>query len=109
MKKLVKNKLRELIISRMGVIPSILEDEYYTVDIVESFVKRHDLIWSRRSNNYGKIIFEDCLFKFKSSQVYLYLKKRENENTYSIKIYFEEKNLDSVRFLVSSIKENKTI
>lgn len=110
MKKLIKKKLKELIIERMGVIPSIFSDEYYSSNIINDFKNRHDLVWSKRFNSYhGDVMFDECLFKFKTSEVYLYLKKRDDENSFSIKIYFEEKNMDSIRFLISSIKEHKTI
>jgi len=110
MKKLIKKRLKKLIIERMGVIPSIFSDEYYNGNIIDDFKNRHDIIWSKRFNTYnGKVMFEECLFKFKTSEIYLYLKKREDENAFSIKVYFEEKNMDSIRFLISSIKEHKTI
>jgi hypothetical protein len=110
MKKLSENKITKKIFKWMGEIPSIFIDEYYTDKILENFKKRHELIWTENIYDYkSSICINQCIFKFKKSNVYLYLRKRDDENTYSLKVFFHQKNLDSIRFLISSIKEHKTI
>jgi len=110
MKKLCKRTIKKQIISKIGVIPSIFEDEFYSSKIIKDFKNRHDLLWSLNILNYdGDIIIKECFFKFKKTETYIYLKKRDDENTFSIKVFFDQKNLDSIRFLISSIKEHKTI
>jgi hypothetical protein len=101
MKKLSKKRIKKFIMKSMEEIPSIFTDEYYVSDIIKDFKKRHQLIWAE--------YIKESIFKFKTSEVYIYLSKREDESSYSIEIYFPEKNIDSIKFLISSIKEHKTI
>jgi|TARA_B100002019_G_C21107412_1_gene516648 hypothetical protein len=110
MKKLSKKRIKKFIMKSMEEIPSIFTDEYYVSDIIKDFKKRHQLIWAEYIRSFhGELIIKESIFKFKTSEVYIYLSKREDESSYSIEIYFPEKNIDSIKFLISSIKEHKTI
>lgn len=93
----------------LGVLPSIIETDYYTVDALELVISKNKIIWSDKYYNGTITIYNSGLIGFKESDILFYFIKRDNENLYKFYSLSKEESTDSVIFYLNKLKKFKTI
>lgn len=87
-------------------MPNIIRTKNVIKSGVDTLVSKNKLIWSFSIYNEGYIYLEG-LVHWGSSQVYVYFKKLENENTY--KLYIINDNLEHANPLLVGLNKFFTI
>ena len=106
--KNVPDKILKLSEDVINFIPSIMETDYYKVDVIQSMLKNNKLIWSEKYYNGSTTIYNQGLVKFDNS-ILFYFKKKKDENTYKFFCLSKEESTDSIIFYLNKFKKYKTI
>ena len=98
-------KLSEDII---GFKPSILETDFYTVELLQSILKTNKIIWSNKYYNGLTTIYNNGLIEF-DNKILFYFVKKIDENIYKLFCLSKEDSTDSIIFYLNKFKKYKTI
>jgi hypothetical protein len=98
-------KLSEDII---GFKPSILETDFYTVELLQLILKTNKIIWSNKYYNGSTTIYNNGLIEF-DNKILFYFVKKIDENIYKLFCLSKEDSTDSIIFYLNKFKKYKTI
>jgi hypothetical protein len=104
----VPDKIIELSENVIGALPSILETDFYTIEVLQSILKNNKLIWSDKYYNGSLTIYNEGLIEF-DNKIYFYFIKKRDENTYKFFCLSKEDSTDSIIFYLNKFKKYKTI
>lgn len=98
-------KLSEEIV---GSIPSIIETDFYTVDVLNTILKTNSIIYSQKYYDGSITIYNKGLIDLEN-KILLYFIRKENENIYKFYSLSKEDSTDSIIFYLNKFKKYKTI
>lgn len=93
----------------IGFIPSIIETDFYTVDVLRTMLSKNKLICSNKYYDGSQVVYNSGLIEFKESEILFYFIKRKDENSYKFYCLSKEKSSDSIIFYLNQLKKFKTI
>jgi hypothetical protein len=92
----------------LGFFPSIIETDFYTIDLLNNVLKTNKIVWSEKYFNGVNTIYNKGLIKLESN-ILIYFKKREDENSYKFFCLLHEESTDSIVFYFNQHNKYKTI
>jgi len=98
-------KLSEEIV---GSIPSIIETDFYTVDVLNTILKTNSIIYSQKYYDGSITIYNKGLIDLEN-KILLYFIRKEDENIYKFYSLSKEDSTDSIIFYLNKFKKYKTI
>lgn len=104
----VPDKILKLSEDVITFIPSIMETDFYTVEVVQSMLKTNKLIWSEKYYNGSTTIYNKGLVQFDNNILFYFIKKKD-ENTYKFFCLSKEESTDSIIFYLNKFRKFKTI
>ena len=104
----VPDKILKLSEDVITFIPSIMETDFYTVEVVRSMIKTNKLIWSEKYYNGSTTIYNKGLVQFDNNILFYFIKKKD-ENTYKFFCLSKEESTDSIIFYLNKFRKYKTI
>jgi len=93
----VPDKILKLSEGIINFIPSIMETDFYTVEVIQSMLKSNKLIWSEKYYNGSTTIYNKGLVEFDNNILFYFIKKKD-ENTYKFYCLSKEETTDSIIF-----------
>lgn len=105
----IPSKIINFVENRIGIIPTIIETEYYKLEATKEIVEKNNMIWSDKFYDGENITHNYGLVKFNDQEVYIFFEKRKDDYTYKFYILCNEKNIDSIVFYLDKFKEYRTI
>jgi hypothetical protein len=104
----VPDKILKLSEDVIDFIPSIIETDFYTIEVIQSMLKNNKLIWSEKYYNSSTTIYNKGLVQFDNNILFYFIKKKD-ENTYKFFCLSKEESTDSIIFYLNKFKKYKTI
>lgn len=98
-------KLSEEII---GSLPSIIETDFYSVDVLNMILKANSIIYSQKYYDGSTTIYNKGLIDLEN-KILIYFLRKEDENIYKFYSLSKEESTDSIIFYLNKFKKYKTI
>ena len=77
----VPDKILKLSEDVIKFIPSIMETDFYTVEVIQSMLKNNKLIWSEKYYNGSTTIYNKGLVEFDNNILFYFIKKKTKTHT----------------------------
>jgi hypothetical protein len=107
-KKLIPDNILKLSEEIIGCLPSIIETDFYTIDVLNFILKANNVIYSQKYYDGSITIYNKGLIDL-DNKILLYFIKKEDENTYKFCCLSKEDSTDSIIFYLNKFKKYKTI
>ena len=92
-----------------GVLPSLVETEFYLKDVLDEIIEKNTLVWSK-SIIYGDVRYlDEGLVTLSDTDSLIFFKKRTDETIYKFYILSKEEKVDSMLYYFNKFKKLKTI
>jgi hypothetical protein len=105
----IPKKVKKIVKNFVGSGFSVIEDSYYSNEILEEIIEKNKLKWFYDIYIGNVLIKKEGLIQFNTDSIHLYYMRRENESSYKFYFILYPDSRDSLRFYLNTIKKYKLI